>query len=123
MKPEELLAAFLEVWETNSNNIFEKSGAINGLDSLQNKIQNSADKSNEEFVSILGEWCQNYPELTTAILAEKDRQSGEGSKPRKFKEFQNSSSQESHSLQNQYPKISASLRERILKTGESKPNE
>lgn len=124
MTPEEqLIAAFLDIWETNPKNIFETSGAINGLDSLQKKIETSVDRSNEEFNSILGKWCQDYPELTKAILAEKDRQSGEGSNSRKVKGYQNVSTQESHSLQNQYPQISPSLRERLLKITESKPNE
>lgn len=113
MNPEEIIAAFLKVWETNPNDIFEKSGAINGLDRLNDIFVGSQSDSNEEFANKLGKWCEDYPELTQVVLAETER---------KLKPENNISTQEdSKTLTNRYPKISQTLRDRQPQDNQVKP--
>jgi len=73
MNPEEIIAAFLEVWQTNPKNIFETSGAINGIDKLSETVQTHKADSNEVLAEKLGEWCAGYPELTGMVVATGER--------------------------------------------------
>ena len=110
MNPEETIAAFLEVWQTNPKNIFKTSGAINGLEKLNDIVQTHKADSNEVLAEKLGEWCAEYPELTGVVLA-----TGE----RKFKPKNNTPTQqeEDRTLDNRYPEISQILRDRLSKDG------
>lgn len=113
MTPEEIIAAFLNIWETNPNNVFEKSGAVKGLDRLKEVVTHSQSDSNEVFVDRLGQWCGDYPQLTTVVMAAKER---------KFKPENNFSSQEvEQTLANRYPQISQALRDRQPNADEDKP--
>lgn len=122
MNPEEIIAAFLEVWETNPDNIFKTSGAVNGLDKLKETVKASQAESNEAFVEKLGAWCQDYPELTEVVVAV-----GEGKlkdavpvASRKFDPANNipAKQEEDKTLDNRYPEISKTLRERLPKDSE-----
>lgn len=112
MTPEEIIAAFLQIWEDNPDKIFEKSGAVNGLEHLNKLLAQSLNDSNEDFANKLGEWCQEYPELTTVVVA-----AGE----RKVKLEHNISTQDNGNiLHNEYPEISPTLRKRLPKIAEGK---
>ncbi|WP_254566287.1 hypothetical protein [Oscillatoria sp. HE19RPO] len=113
MTPEETIEAFLQVWENKPDLFLSPDVTNEELDSLNKQITSSSDTSNAEIAKQIREWCKNHPTIRDAVRAA----------PKKVKGYQNISTQESHSLQNQYPKISSSLRERLPKITESKPNE
>ena len=121
MNPEETIAAFLEVWETNPNNIFKTSGAINGLDKLKETVETHKAGSNEVLAEKLGEWCAEYPELTGMVVAVgerklKDAASVASRKPRP--EHHTPAPEDSKILDNRAPEISKVLRDRLAKDGE-----
>ncbi|MDB9519096.1 hypothetical protein PN466_19305 [Roseofilum reptotaenium CS-1145] len=115
MNPEEIIQAFLNVWETNPNDIFTTSGAIAGLEELNDMAIASATDSNTVFVDKLGKWCAQYPKLTDEIFAEAENQ-------RKFKlknnipEPETAPKKPDKTLDNLYPKIPRSLRDRLPKS-------
>lgn len=70
MNPEKVIAAFLKIWETNPDNIWETSGAIKGLQKLNDSLIACQDKSDADIVEELKKWCRDYPKLTEKIMAE-----------------------------------------------------
>ncbi|MDJ1171279.1 hypothetical protein PMG71_17765 [Roseofilum sp. BLCC_M154] len=110
MTDEEYMQAFLQVWETNPNNIFTTSGAMKGLPALNTLVVESKDESNEVFADKLGQWCSDYPKLSDQVFAAHNR---------KFKFKKDSpkpQTQPDKTLDNHYPQIPESLRKRILQS-------
>lgn len=106
MSPEEIIAAFLVVWQTNPDKVFETSGAINSLDKLNDIVKACQTDSNEALANKLGAWCEDYPELTGVVVA-----TGE----RKFDPENNipPRQEEDRTIDNRYPEISQVLRKRL----------
>lgn len=69
MTPEQRIAAFWEIWETNPDNIWQTSGAIQGLKALNESLVACQDKSDAEVAAAIKEWCRPYPKLTEKIMA------------------------------------------------------
>lgn len=70
MNPEKVIAAFLKIWETNPDNIWETSEALEGLQKLNDSLIACQDKSDADVVEELKNWCRYYPTLTEKIMAE-----------------------------------------------------
>lgn len=70
MNPEKVIAAFLKIWETNPDNIWKTSEAIEGLQKLNDGLIACQDKSDADIVEELKKWCCYYPKLTEKIMAE-----------------------------------------------------
>lgn len=68
MTPEQRIAAFLEVWETNPDNIWETSGAIRDLQTLNDSLVACQDKSDSEVAAEIKKWCRPYPKLTQKVM-------------------------------------------------------
>jgi len=68
MNPQDLIAVFLEVWESNPDNIWQSSGAIQGLEKLNNSLAACQDKSDLELANELGKWCGSYPQLNQKVM-------------------------------------------------------
>ncbi|WP_354634796.1 hypothetical protein [Planktothricoides raciborskii] len=68
MTPEQRIAAFWEIWETNPDNIWQTSGAIQGLKSLSESLVACQDKSDAEIATAIKEWCRPYPKLTQKLM-------------------------------------------------------
>jgi hypothetical protein len=64
---EEFIAGFLEVFEKNPQIFVEQPGAVDALNNLSNTISDMTDKSNEEVADAIGEWCEEYPDITNEI--------------------------------------------------------
>jgi|GEM_PF-1454917 len=64
---EEFIAGFLEVFEKNPQKFVEQPGAVDALKNLSNTISDMTDKSNEEVADAIGEWCEEYPDITNEI--------------------------------------------------------
>ncbi|MGL4498074.1 MAG: hypothetical protein ACRCU2_03345 [Planktothrix sp.] len=110
MNPQDLIAAFLEVWETNPNNIWEKSGAIQGLPKLNESLTDCQDKSDLELANELGQWCSDYEPLSRKImekLGEKKLRAENNLPP----------NTDNHALINQYPEITKMLQTRLPRMG------
>ncbi len=60
------ISAFLQVFE-NKPQVFEQFGAVDALANLSQTISKMADKSDEEVADAIGEWCEEYPEITNEI--------------------------------------------------------
>jgi hypothetical protein len=64
---EEFIAGFLEVFEKNPQIFIEQPGAVDALNNLSNTRSDMTDKSNEEVADAIGEWCEEYPDITNEI--------------------------------------------------------
>jgi len=67
MTDEEVIAGFLEVFEKTAQIFVEQLGAVEALKNLSNTISDMTDKSNEEVAHAMGEWCEEYPNITNEI--------------------------------------------------------
>jgi hypothetical protein len=115
MNPEKMIAAFLKVWETNPDNIFETSGTVKDLQTLSDSLVACQDKSDADVVKELKNWCRQYPKLTEKVMAEA---LGE----KKLKGSDNVSDNvpqntDDTALINLYPKITQVLRTRSPRMG------
>jgi Zn/Cd-binding protein ZinT len=105
MNPQDLIAAFLEVWQSNPDNIWQNSGAIQGLEKLNNSLVVCQDKSDSELANELGQWCSSYPQLTQKVmdkLGEKKLRGSDNDSP----------NTNDTAYENLYPKITEILRNR-----------
>jgi len=104
---EEFIAGFLEVFEKNPQKFVEQPGAVDALNNLSNTISDMTDKSNEEVADAIGEWCEEYPDITNEINSIISRKlepkpiNKEGQEPM---------------LSNRYPSLPANLRNRLPKS-------
>jgi len=103
--PKERIAQFFQVWKTNPDDIFTTSGAIQGLEKLEQMMPELESAPDDIFRKRLMEWCSDYPQLT-----EKIRQSP----PRKLSEENNEPppNTEDNTIANRFPKTSKVLEER-----------
>jgi len=108
------IAAFLEVWETNPDNIWQTSGAVQGLPELQKQLQDYQNQSDAELADALSQWCSDYEPLSRKILdklGERKLKGSDNLSP-------NTSDQTTHqALINQYPEITQTLRNWAPKMG------
>ncbi|XWK88684.1 MAG: hypothetical protein U7127_01070 [Phormidium sp.] len=105
MQPEKLINGFLKVWDDNPE-VFENSGAIAGLDSMQKDIEKINQESLEYIAKRIEDLCDDYEGLAEAILAANRKP-----KPRKSED-----TSLENVLENRYPEISKALREKIEKS-------
>ncbi|MFB2836256.1 hypothetical protein [Floridanema evergladense] len=105
MEPEKLINSFLKVWDVNPE-IFEKTGAIAGLDSMQKDIEKINQESLEDIAKRIEDLCDDYEGLAEAILAANRKP-----KPKKSKD-----TNLENILENRYPEIYKALREKIEKS-------
>jgi len=105
---ENFISGFLQVFETKPE-LFEQFGAVDALANLNNTISQMADSSNQEVADAIGNWCEDYPEITNEInlidLTDRKLQP----KPTKT-EGQN------ERLSNRYPELPENLKKRLPKS-------
>ncbi|MDB9519771.1 hypothetical protein PN466_22770 [Roseofilum reptotaenium CS-1145] len=103
--PEEMITKFFHVWETNSDNIFTTSGAIAGLDKLEQMMPQLRSQPNDVLMEQLMAWCSDYPQLSEKIWETPPRKlSSENNEP--------PPDAEDNSIANRFPKTSEVLQER-----------
>ncbi|PSB46802.1 hypothetical protein C7B67_19770 [filamentous cyanobacterium Phorm 6] len=102
---EKFISGFLQVFETKPE-LFEQFGAVEALANLNNTISQMADSSNQEVADAIGNWCEDYPEITNEInLTDRKLQP----KPTKI-EGQN------ERLSNRYPELPENIKKHIPKS-------
>ncbi|USR91074.1 hypothetical protein NEA10_19980 [Phormidium yuhuli AB48] len=110
MTPEQRLAAFWEIWETNPDNILETSGAIQGLPTLRESLVACQNQSDADVAAEIKKWCRSYPKLTQKLMDKV----GE----RKLRGANNDGPQtDDRAVVNQYPEITQILRNRVPRMG------
>jgi hypothetical protein len=108
MNPEELISAFLSVWE-NKPELFKNPEVSDSLGDLQNQLIKLKTASDEQIAECLESWFSNYEAITDAVDAASTRKiRGEHNIP---------PSTESHDLVNLYPEITEVLRTRLPRMG------
>ncbi len=108
MNPEELISAFLSVWENNPE-LFKKPEVSDSLGELQTQLIKLKNASDEQIADCLESWFSNYEAITDAVDAASTRKiRGEHNIP---------PSTESHELVNLYPEITEVLRTRLPRIG------
>ena len=107
MTDEEFIAGFLEVFEKNPQIFVEQPGAVDALKNLSNTISDMTDKSNEEVAHAIGEWCEEYPDLTNEINSIISRKL----EPKPIKK-----EGQEPMLSNRYPSLPENLRNRLAKS-------
>ncbi len=108
MNPEELISAFLSVWE-NKPELFKNPEVSDSLGELQNQLIKLKTASDEQIADCLESWFSNYEAITDAVDAASTRKiRGEHNIP---------PSTESHDLVNLYPEITEVLRTRLPRMG------
>ena len=105
--PETIIAAFLQVWETNPDDIFTTSGAINGLPELKSYVVGNPDKPNADIAKKIQDWSKNYKQLRDVIAA----------LSRKPKNIPTDPTKQANVVDNRYPELAESLRKRIEQSG------
>lgn len=109
MNSEEIIVAFLSVWEKRPELFNSPDVSSDSLEDLQNQLIELETASDDELAKCLDNWCENYDAITDAVDEEITR---------KLKGADNDSSKtEDHSIINQYPKITQVLRTRAPKMG------
>jgi hypothetical protein len=104
---EEFIAGFLEVFENNPQIFVEQPGAVDALKNLSNTISDMTDKSNEEVADAIGEWCEEYPDITNEINSIISRKL----EPKPIKK-----EGQEPMLSNRYPSLPENLRNRLPKS-------
>lgn len=102
MTPEQIIAAFLEVWE-NYPDLFLAPDIEADLESLNQSITSAIDRSNEDIAKLIQNWCKNHP-----IIRDVVRDASRKPKPRKSKDITLE-----NLLENRYPEIPKILRQKI----------
>lgn len=110
MKPEQRIAAFWEIWETNPNNILETSGASQDLQTLNDSLLACQDKSDSEVATVIKGWCRSYPKLTQKLMDKVGERKLRG-------EHNDSPNTGNTTYGNIYPKITEILLTRAPKMG------
>lgn len=103
MNPEELISAFLSVWENNPE-LFNKSDVSDSLGDLQKQLAELETASDEEIADCLEDWLSDYEAITDAVDA---------ASTRKLRGSDNDSPNTNDTAyENLYPKITEILRNR-----------
>jgi len=111
MTDEEFISAFLQVFETKPE-IFEQFGAVEALENLNNTISQMADSSNQEVADAIGNWCEDYPEISNEINLIDIK----GGNDRKLQPQPTKTEGISEMLSNRYPELPENLKKRIPKS-------
>ncbi|MCY7384080.1 MAG: hypothetical protein LH628_16135 [Microcoleus sp. CAN_BIN18] len=102
---EKFISGFLQVFETKPE-LFEQFGAVEALANLNNTISQMADSSNQEVADAIGNWCEDYPEISNEInLTE-----------RKLQPQPTKTEGQNERLSNRYPELPENLKKRIPKS-------
>ncbi len=72
MNPEELISAFLSVWENNPE-LFKNPEVSDSLGDLQNQLIKLKTASDEQIAECLESWFSNYEAITDAVDAASTR--------------------------------------------------
>lgn len=113
MNPEDLISAFLSVWEKNSE-LFNNSEVSDSLGDLQKQLAELETASDEEIANCLEDWLSAYEAITDAVDA---------ASTRKLKGSDNDSHNTGDTAyKNIYPKITEILRTRAPITGKKRVN-
>ena len=72
MNPEELISAFLSVWENNPE-LFNHPEVLDSLGDLQTELIKLETASDEEIANCLENWFSNYEAITDAVDAASTR--------------------------------------------------
>ncbi|MDY6803140.1 MAG: hypothetical protein SXA11_04950 [Cyanobacteriota bacterium] len=110
MTPEEIIAAFLQVWEIYPE-WFLAADVEKDLDSLNREITSSPDAPNESMAEEIREWCKEHSNIRDAVLIASRKLRPENNVPTRENE-------NSKILDNRYPQISKTLRDRLPKDSE-----
>ncbi len=68
MTPETLINNFLQVWH-NCPEVFDRTGAISGLESMLEEIDQIKQESTEDIANRIKTLCDKYSDLAEAITA------------------------------------------------------
>jgi len=102
---ENFISGFLQVFETKPE-LFEQFGAVEALANLSNTISQMADSSNQEVADAIGNWCEDYPEITNEInLID-----------RKIKPQPTKTEGQNERLSNRYPELPENLKKHLPKS-------
>ena len=114
MNPEDIISAFLSVWETDSE-LFNNPDVSNRLGDLQKQLAELATASDEEIADCLEDWFSDDEAITDAVDA--------ASSTRKVTGANNAGPKtDDRAVVNQYPEISDILRNRVPKMGKNRIN-
>jgi len=108
MNPEDIISAFLLVWENNSE-LFNNPEVSDSLGDLQKQLAELETASDEKIANCLEDWFSNYQAITNAV---------EDTSTRKLSGSDNDSPNTGDTAyKNIYPKITEILRTRAPKIG------
>ena len=66
---EEFIAAFLRVLELQSE-LFEEVEAVEAIGELDDLMADLKKASNQEVADEISNWCEDYPDITNAVVTE-----------------------------------------------------
>ncbi|MFO7142037.1 hypothetical protein B9T16_10360 [Arthrospira sp. PCC 8006] len=108
MNPEDIISAFLSVWENNPE-LFNNPEVSESLGDLQKQLAELETASDEEIADCLEDWLSDYEAITNAVDA---------ASTRKLSGSDNDSPNTGDTAyENLYPKITEILRTRAPKIG------
>jgi hypothetical protein len=108
MNPEDIISAFLSVWETDSE-LFNNPDVSDSLGDLQKQLAKLETASDEEIADCLEDWFSDYEAITDAVDA---------SSTRKLTGANNAGPKtDDRAVVNQYPEITEILRNRVPRMG------
>ncbi len=108
MNPEELISAFLSVWE-KSPELFNNPEVSDSLGDLQNQLIELETASDQQIADCLENWFSNYEAITDAVDAASTRKLSGGDNVPPTTNYQ--------PLVNLYPEITQILRTRLPRMG------
>jgi len=111
MTDEQFISASLQVFETQPE-VFEQFGAVDALANLNNTISQMADSSNQEVADAIGNWCEDYPEISNEINLIDIK----GGNDRKLKPQPTKTEGQNERLSNRYPELPENLKKRLPKS-------
>ena len=65
----DFIAAFLRIFESEPE-LFEEVEALEGLGELDELLGQFKNDSNQEVADAISNWCEDYPDLTDAVVTE-----------------------------------------------------
>ncbi len=108
---EKFISGFLQVFETKPE-VFEQAGAADALENLSNTISQMADSSNKEVADAIGNWCEDYPQISDEINLI-DKADG---KDRKIQPQPTKTEGQNERLSNRYPELPENTKKRLPKS-------
>ncbi|MGC9506104.1 hypothetical protein [Baaleninema sp.] len=109
MNPEDIISAFLSVWEQQPE-LFNHPDVSGRLGDLQKQLAELETASDEEIADCLEDWFSDYEAITDAVDA--------ASSTRKVRGANNAGPKtDDRAVVNQYPEITEILRNRVPRMG------